>query len=679
MNNNNSIGASSANPCLNNIAIDLSEKIIGCLIQDFYAIGRVDDILSIDLFPLESHQIVIRVIKDLHQQQKQIDMTSLVTELTLRGDLKKIGGEVFLWNLFAKTVSAVNVDQYVLLLTEAIHSPPAGDGKISRFKALELIHEFLDSDREPEQLQLDLEDLREKVGMTPYYWNRFIQPTLDKYKQKNFARETETRYQAYRQDLLLLAHEPDQQRRKFMASSVAQKYRISRSDIQDGILSVLGMAPPQTEVTTAGDLLNQNIPSGQFLVPGVPSTGVTLLAGQPGAGKTTFAYHLAKAVNEGKDWFGEKPTQTGKVVFVSSDETKADAKDKAEKLGFDGDDITYVFNWQVKDWEIFEKTVKGVQPPLVVVDSFTGIHDAAFNENERSAAATILRLQQLCEQYGCAVLLLHHLSKSGQVRGSTTITSTPSSVLILEGRGDETRHLYSQKCRGEYVNYRFDIEWDLSLRVVSGEVSEQEKSIKQTVLDLLKGVSQHLEIEEIANLANLAKKQVSKALNSLKAFGLVGSERSQINQKRKVYFVLQPDLETPPQSSQLDVEEKQPETTTHKELQSFSSTSPGGEINGEEKQGETNGETVKPKPDKTSNSVSPQQGEEPIEGGADVAPDCDVVPVKVGQLVQVLFSGEIGKIKNIDRTKYNPIVVEIGKGFVIYVRDHEIQLVDGEE
>ncbi len=67
---------------------------------------------------------------------------------------------------------------------------------------------------------------------------------------------------------------------------------------------------------------------GDILFPGIPSNSVTLIGGKPGAGATSFALALLKAVSKGSLLLGEKPARQGPAFFLTSDKTAADTQDK---------------------------------------------------------------------------------------------------------------------------------------------------------------------------------------------------------------------------------------------------------------------------------------------------------------------------------------------------------------
>lgn len=87
----NNIGASFTTTFVDETVIDLAERIIGGLILDPNAIERIDDLLTVDLFPLECQQKVVRAIKDLYASQKPVDLITVTMELDRRENSNGLG------------------------------------------------------------------------------------------------------------------------------------------------------------------------------------------------------------------------------------------------------------------------------------------------------------------------------------------------------------------------------------------------------------------------------------------------------------------------------------------------------------------------------------------------------------------------------------------------------------
>ena len=98
--------------------IDAEEAILGGILLDPEAIGRVMELLRPEAFYISAHQEIYRAAIALQAQGKPTDLMSLTSWLSDRGLLDKIGGTSHLVQLVDRTISAVNIDQYAQLVTE---------------------------------------------------------------------------------------------------------------------------------------------------------------------------------------------------------------------------------------------------------------------------------------------------------------------------------------------------------------------------------------------------------------------------------------------------------------------------------------------------------------------------------------------------------------------------------
>ncbi|MGL5082417.1 MAG: replicative DNA helicase [Microcoleaceae cyanobacterium] len=104
--------------CLPPQNIEAEAAILGGILLDPEAIGRVTEFLKPDCFSLQVHQIVYRATLALHLQGKPTDLMTVATWLADHNQLEAIGGQPKLAQLVNQTVSAVNIDQYALLVLE---------------------------------------------------------------------------------------------------------------------------------------------------------------------------------------------------------------------------------------------------------------------------------------------------------------------------------------------------------------------------------------------------------------------------------------------------------------------------------------------------------------------------------------------------------------------------------
>jgi replicative DNA helicase len=98
--------------------VEAEEWILGGILLDPDAIGRVADLLRPEAFYINAHKEIYKAALALHHQNKPTDLMSVTTWLYDHELLEKVGGTSKLAQLVDRTVSAVNVDRYALLVMD---------------------------------------------------------------------------------------------------------------------------------------------------------------------------------------------------------------------------------------------------------------------------------------------------------------------------------------------------------------------------------------------------------------------------------------------------------------------------------------------------------------------------------------------------------------------------------
>ena len=293
------------------------------------------------------------------------------------------------------------------------------------------------------------------------------------------------------------------------------------------------------------------LPTGgsRTLAPGIPNMGVTLFAGNPGAGKTTLAYDLAGSVLHGDEFLGEVPSRTGPVLFVSCDEAHNFGQDKMINRGIAGlpdGSIEIIQDWDVSQWLDLETAVDDIRPALIIVDSFNAIHnDPTFDENSAIASQTVKKLERLSAKYCTPIVLIHNLSKSkdnkgvNKIRGSSAIVASVSSVIILDGEG-AVKGLSQPKVRGmEPLNLQVEMNPETGrFKVISGNITDDAtKSLSQRLKEFFfANPGKFFETIEINDqLPGQDRKVLNNALNRLVHQGHIIKRPSKNNPHFKVY------------------------------------------------------------------------------------------------------------------------------------------------
>ncbi len=168
-------------------------------------------------------------------------------------------------------------------------------------------------------------------------------------------------------------------------------------------------------ITTSCGELNRVLGGG--LVQG----SITLVAGEPGIGKSTL--FLQTALN----------SAIGKVLYVSGEESAHQIKMRADRIGFQHRDV-YILNETNLD-AIF-KAITTLQPVWVIVDSIQTIQSSQLDSMAGSVAQVrecAAAFQYLSKQTNVPVTLIGHITKDGSIAGPKVLEHVVDTVLQFEG------------------------------------------------------------------------------------------------------------------------------------------------------------------------------------------------------------------------------------------------------
>ncbi|MEB3225029.1 MAG: replicative DNA helicase [Synechococcus sp.] len=98
--------------------IEAEEFILGGILMEPEAMGRVIDILTINAFYVQAHRDIYKALLILHNQGKPTDILAASTWLQDNELLEKVGGMAKLSQLVDRTVSSVNIDHYAELVMD---------------------------------------------------------------------------------------------------------------------------------------------------------------------------------------------------------------------------------------------------------------------------------------------------------------------------------------------------------------------------------------------------------------------------------------------------------------------------------------------------------------------------------------------------------------------------------
>lgn len=192
---------------------------------------------------------------------------------------------------------------------------------------------------------------------------------------------------------------------------------------------------------------------------GVVRGSVVLIAGTPGIGKSTLLLQLAALLIEGPppsavDERGsaeeesasddEVDTGTGRVVYLSGEESAHQIKSRAGRLGIDSEDILLLNETDVEValHHVERAKAQGGDLRGLIVDSvqtmwLADVPSAAGTPSQVRESS--VRLMAFAKRHDVPVFLVGHVTKSGDIAGPKMLEHLVDTVLYVEG---DTGHAF---------------------------------------------------------------------------------------------------------------------------------------------------------------------------------------------------------------------------------------------
>ena len=162
---------------------------------------------------------------------------------------------------------------------------------------------------------------------------------------------------------------------------------------------------------------------------GVVRGSLVLIGGEPGAGKSTLLLQAARALAKARP----------PVLYVSAEESAAQVKMRADRLGIAGDGLLL---WAETDLNDVQSALDDVKPQALIVDSIQTV----FLPDLESAPGSVAqvrecgaRLMTQAKGRGLATFLVGHVTKEGALAGPRVLEHLVDTVLYFEG---EAHHAY---------------------------------------------------------------------------------------------------------------------------------------------------------------------------------------------------------------------------------------------
>ncbi len=248
-------------------------------------------------------------------------------------------------------------------------------------------------------------------------------------------------------------------------------------------------------------LLQLDFPEPKWVVPGVISEGCTLLAGRAKVGKTYFTLEIALSIAQGRQVFGQKPVENGKVLYLALEGTwKQFAKRLSVMLEGEAPSRNLFI---YKEWPTGEAGINRIRDwvqehsnvVLIIVDTLVGMREKASKSDVYSVDYNQIKpFTDLAEEVDVNILLNHHTNKGewqdpfDSITGSMGIRGAVDNeaILLSSGKGGSvTLHARGRSQEQAELVFRQDPRSERF--ILEGDAQEiQSNDRRQLIYDVLK-------------------------------------------------------------------------------------------------------------------------------------------------------------------------------------------------
>ncbi|GAA0538762.1 AAA family ATPase [Saccharopolyspora thermophila] len=215
----------------------------------------------------------------------------------------------------------------------------------------------------------------------------------------------------------------------------------------DNVRPLRQAVDPFATAWTADALMAAEFPEPRWAVPGILAEGVNVLAGPPKVGKSWMSLGLALAVAAGGRALEMVDVEPGPVLYLALEDTPRRLQTRMGKLlgGAPAPpDLTLATTCPTLpaggDEAIAGWLERNPDARMVVLDVFAkirGVPPAGMSAYDADYAA-VSRAKRIADQYGVAMVLVHHVRKMGsddfltEVSGTNGIAGAADAVLVLK-------------------------------------------------------------------------------------------------------------------------------------------------------------------------------------------------------------------------------------------------------
>ena len=296
-------------------------------------------------------------------------------------------------------------------------------------------------------------------------------------------------------------------------------------------------------VLSHDQLMEAQLPERKMMLPWLPEGGLALVSALRGIGKTFFGIDLAARIASGGSFLKWEVENTAGVLYVDGEMSLSDLRERYSCFGNDRPEnfniLSHQWFWDKAETDltitlpeiqngIFEFLDSRPNVRLIVLDNLSSLSSIRENRSD-DWRESFLPFLIKCRRRGVAVLLIHHVNKSGEQRGTGAREDHLDASIILKplvGENNEGAQFKVEftKCRGAYG----EVIDPFSAKLITGgdlyewEIGDADLKVKDRLTILIRNSGgDGITVTEAAEELEVSKGAISKAKGKLIDEGII--------------------------------------------------------------------------------------------------------------------------------------------------------------
>lgn len=156
---------------------------------------------------------------------------------------------------------------------------------------------------------------------------------------------------------------------------------------------------------------------------GLVQGSLTLLAGDPGIGKSTLLLQAGCNISNNDK----------KILYVTAEESSSQVKLRAKRLNVKSQNL-YIY--AQNNFELIKKQISEIKPEIIIIDSIQSI----YSNEVSSTAGSVSQIREctnllmdLSKSQNITIIIIGHVTKDGNIAGPKVLEHMVDSVIYFEG------------------------------------------------------------------------------------------------------------------------------------------------------------------------------------------------------------------------------------------------------